>query len=155
MYRLKMLLINLLICGAVGFLMQSLWAIVSGEWSNFNFASLMDMSILSGLVGTICMFIVFMVTLSVKATKTAVTAINMGICLSLSILIYVVTGITRNIWSLDFKWLIIIVISETTTFLLTRHWFNKIRFYNRYLESKKKSLVSAALNEQKPGDSLS
>lgn len=150
-----MLLINLLICGAVGFLMQSLWALVSGQWSNFNFASLMDMSILSGLVGTICMFIDFMVTLSVKATKTVVTAINMVICFSLLILIYALTGIAYNIWSMDLKWLIILILSEATTFLLTGYWYNRIRFYNRYLESKKKSLVSAALNEQKPGDSLS
>jgi len=150
-----MLLINLLICGAVGFSMQSLWAMVSGDGSNFNFASLKDMSIISGLVGTVCMFIVFMVTLSVKATKATVTAINMAICLSLLILIYVLTGLAYNIWSLDLKWLIILLLSEATTFLLTGHWYNRIRFYNRYLESKKKSLVSARPDEPKPGDSLS
>lgn len=143
-----MLLINLLICGVVGSLMQSTWALVSGDWESFNFEALRDMSIISGLVGTVCMFIVFTVTLSVKATKPAVTGINMAICLAITILIYVVTGISRNIWSLDLKWLIILALSETTTFLLTRHWYNKIRFYNRQLDEKKKSLTYAGTQDK-------
>jgi|GEM_PF-1643701 len=148
MYRLKMLLVNLLLCGGLGFLMQLTWAIVSGNWTEFNLRSLRDMSILSGLVGTVCMFIVFTVTISVKATRAAVTGINMAICLALLILIYVLTGIAYNIWSLDLKWLIILILSETTTFFLTRHWYNKIRFINQRLEAKKKSIPSDATSGQ-------
>jgi hypothetical protein len=148
MYRLKLLLINLLICAGVGFLMQSAWALISGDWGSFNYESLRDMSIISGLVGTVCMFIVFSVTLSVKATKAAVIGINMAICLALTLLIYVVTGISWNIWSLDLKWLIILIVSQTTTFLLTRHWYNKIQFYNRQLDEKKKSLITAGTRDK-------
>lgn len=140
MYRLKMLFINLLLCGVVGFLMQLLWILISGRWSYFNPEAVFGMVFLSGVIGTICMFAVFFVTLSVKATKTAVTAINMSICLSLLILIYVLTGIAYNIWSLDEKWLIILLLSESTAFLLTRHWYEKICYYNSRLDRKKRSI---------------
>ncbi len=135
-----MLFINLLLCGGVGFLMQLLWILISGRWSDFNPQSVLGMIFLSGIIGTICMFAVFFVTLSVKSAWTAVTAINMVICLALLILIYVLTGIAYNIWSLDLKWLIILLLSETTTFLLTRHWYEKICYYNSRLDRKKRSI---------------
>ena len=140
MYRLKMLLINLLLCGSVGFLMQLAWILVSGRWSDFNPEAVFGMVFLSGIIGTVCMFVIFFVTLTVKATESAVTVINMAICLSLLLLIYVLTGIAYNIWSLDLKWLIILILSETTTFLLTRHWYEKICYYNSRLDRKKKSI---------------
>jgi hypothetical protein len=140
MYRLKMLFINLLLCGGVGFLMQFMWILISGRWSDFNPQAVLGMVFLSGIIGTICMFAVFFVTLSVKTTWIAVTAINMAICLALLILIYVLTGIAYNIWALDLKWLIILLLSETTTFLLTRHWYEKICYYNSRLDRKKESL---------------
>ncbi len=148
MYRLKMLLVNLLLCGGVGFLMQLTWAVVSGNWTEFNLSAVRDMSILSGLVGTVCMFIVFSITISLKATRAAVTGINMAICLILLVLIYVLTGIAYNIWSLDLKWLIILILSETTTFFLTRHWYNKILFINRRLDEKKKSISTDTMSGQ-------
>ena len=144
MYRLKMLLINLLLCGSVGFLMQLAWILVSGRWSDFNPEAVLGMVFLSGIIGTVCMFAIFFVILSVDATKSTVTAINMAICLSLLILIYVLTGIAYNIWSLDLKWLIILALSETTTFLLTRHWYEKICYYNSRLDRKTKSLSDDA-----------
>lgn len=140
MYRLKMLFINLLLCGGVGFLMQLLWILISGRWSDFNPQAVFGMVFLSGVIGTICMFAIFFVALSVKTTKTVVTAINMSICIALLILIYVLTGIAYNIWSLDLKWLIILLLSETTTFLLTRHWYEKICYYNSRLDRKKRSI---------------
>ena len=135
-----MLLINLLLCGSVGFLMQLAWILVSGRWSDFNPEAVFGMVFLSGIIGTVSMFAIFFVILSVDATKSAVTAINMAICLALLILIYVLTGIACNIWSLDLEWLIILALSETTTFLLTRHWYEKICYYNSRLDRKKKSI---------------
>ena len=140
MYKVKMLLINLLLCGAAGFLMRFLWVLLSGEWGQFTWNAVIGNMVISGVIGTICMFTIFMVTLFLKSTKTMVVAINMAICLFLLLVVYVATGFAYDLWTLDLSWLVILMISESTTFCLSLYFFNKITFYNQRLAEKKKSL---------------
>ena len=144
MYRVKMLIVNVLICGAAGVLMQAIWALVSSCPETFNPVSVLGMAGISGVIGTVCMFTFFMVTLSVKRTLPIVVLINMSICFALLWVVYLLTGLTMDIWSLDLKWLIILIVSETTTFVLTRYWVKKIRLYQERLLEKKKALGESA-----------
>jgi hypothetical protein len=76
----------------------------------------------------------------VKRTLPIVVLINMSICFALLWVVYLLIGLTMDLWSMDLKWLIILVVSETTTFVLTRYWVKKIRFYQERLLEKKKEL---------------
>ncbi|MDD4096739.1 MAG: hypothetical protein PHP22_10935 [Oscillospiraceae bacterium] len=144
MYRVKMLIVNLLICGAAGVLMQAIWALVSRCPENFNPVSVLGMAGISGIIGTVCMFTFFMVTLSVKSTLPVVVLINMSICFALLWVVYFLTGLTQDVWALDLKWLIILLVSETTTFVLTRYWYKKNRLFRECLSEKKKALGESA-----------
>lgn len=140
MYRVKMLLVNGFFCAAAGALMQVVWAGISRNPGNLHPESVIGMALISGFIGTICMFVFFFVTLSEKRTIKTATVVNMSICFVLLWAVYFITGITMDIWSIDLKWLIILLISESTTLLLTRHWYKKIHLYYSLLEAKKKEL---------------
>ncbi len=140
MYRVKMLLINLLLCGTAGFLMRLIWVVISQEWDEFVPEAVLSNVFISGVIGTICLSSIFTVTLFVKSTRKMVVAINMAVCLLLLVVVYVATGIAYDLWTLDLSWLVILIVSELTTLFLSRYWYNKIYFYNSRLAEKKKSL---------------
>lgn len=149
MYRIKMLLVNWFICAAAGALMQVVWAGISRNPDNLNPVSLVGMALISGVIGTICLFVFVFVTLSEKSSMKTATIINMTFCFALLWAVYFITGLTVDIWSIDLKWLIILIISETTTVLLTRHWYKRIHLYYTRLEAKKKELRDSADEDSK------
>jgi hypothetical protein len=143
MYKVKIILFNIGICAVAGAIMQLLWVLVSGDMSQLTPYSILNMVGMSVIVGSICLFALFQVTLRSMGSLVRALTINSLLVIFLCVLIYLQTGIFFSNWSLDIKWIITIVIALMTAFIMTTVWYRVIMYYNNKLAKKKSSLLKA------------
>ena len=140
MYKLKMFIINLIFSSLAGALMQFVWVFISGEMDQLTLFGVWNMMSMGAIVGTVCMFALFFLTLKNSRSMARAVITNDVITVVLCFAIYLQTGLLYNNWILDVKWIIIMIIALTASTVMTIIWYKQIKYYNAKLERKKNSL---------------
>ncbi len=140
MYKIKVALLNLASTALVGALMQVIWVFLSGDKDQLSLMNVINMMVISAIIGTVCLFALFYITLKNMGSLRKAIIINCTLVVLLCILVYLQTGIFYSNWSLDMKWVVILVVGIAAGLILTTLWYSRIRFYNNKLEIKKASL---------------
>jgi len=138
MNKIRMLLTNALVSGLMGALMQIAWVYLFDNRDELRWELVWNMFLISAVIGTTCMFALFYVILKTTFKLSTTILLNEIICFLLLFLVYLNYGIRSGYWNFDFKWIIILGFSTTTTCVLTILWFRKMRLYNQKLEDIKK-----------------
>ncbi|MDP4092199.1 MAG: hypothetical protein Q8920_02455 [Bacillota bacterium] len=140
MYKVKIGLLNLICMGLVGALMQFVWVLLSGKTDQLTLYDVVNMMCMCAIVGTICLFALFYVTLRCMGSLLRAIVTNAVLGVVLCFLIYLETGVFFGYWALDTKWIVILVIAVAASSVMTNIWYKRIKFYNGKLEMKKASL---------------
>ena len=140
MYKVKIGLLNLICMSLVGALMQFVWVFLSGQWDQLTLYDVVNMMSICAIVGTICLFALFHVTLRWMGSVLRAIVTNAVIAVAMCFLIYLETGVFYGYWRLDAKWGVILVIAIGAGTVMTSVWYRRIRFYQGKLEMKKASL---------------
>ncbi len=142
MYKLKLFLINMICSSLAGALMQLVWVLLSGQTEQLTAGDVLNMMSMAAIVGTICLFALFYVTLKNTGSIIKAVVTNDVLTVILCFAIFLQAGLFYNNWRLDAKWIIILVIALTASSLMTVIWYKQIKYYNNKLEKKKDSLGS-------------
>ncbi|HEX2945919.1 MAG TPA: hypothetical protein VHT96_08170 [Clostridia bacterium] len=140
MYKFKLAAINLIFSSLAGALMQFVWVLLSGETDQLTPYGVFNMMSMGAIVGTICLFALFHVTLKNTGSMAKAIVTNDVLTLLLCFGIYLQTGLFYDNWSLDAKWIVIVVIALGASSILTVFWYKKIKYYSDKLERKKATL---------------
>lgn len=148
MYKVTVLLINMACSALLGALMQVVWVVLSGKPGQLTLSSVWNMMFTSMIVGTICLFVLFQVTLQHMDSILAAILVNAAVVLILCFAFYLQTGIMQSYWKLDAKWIVVLVLGLGGSTVFTLIWYKRIKFYNDKLVLKKASLLEKRSEER-------
>ncbi len=140
MYKFRIAIFNLICTSLAGALMQIIWVLLNNKNEKLTLYGVVNMMVISAIIGTICLFALFYITLRNMGSLLKAILTNVFLVLFLCVLVYLQTGLFFSIWSVDFKWVIILIVALATALILTTFWYKKIMYYDSKLKMKKASL---------------
>lgn len=119
----------------ISFAIEFVWMLVNK--SNYIPARRLVFNFIIGIVVGLTVILLHLLVMKIKKRPMVGYVISSVGILVIIVGVYLQTGLTLDIWELDLKWLIILIISEGFTIPFTVLWNKKVRLYNSKLESKK------------------